>query len=129
MKNSPLVSSNLDPRTKLLLITIAMVVALGNDPPMRICRAILVIVPFVGLISLRRVRAAGYYLIVCLLANMVSVLVLPQTSGVWNFLLVAICVALSRMMPGLAMGWYLLASTASANLWHPWSARTFRLRW
>lgn len=114
MKNSPLVSSNLDPRTKLLLlITIAMVVALGNDdPPMRICRAILVIVPFVGLISLRRVRAAGYYLIVCLLANMVSVLVLPQTSGVWNFLLVAICVALSRMMPGLAMGWYLLASTS-----------------
>lgn len=106
---------SLDPRTKLLLlITIAMVVALGDDgnPPMRICKFILVIIPFVGLLSERRVKAAVGYLLAFALAHMVSLFALPHIGGIGNSILVAICVAFSRMMPGIAMGWYLLISTS-----------------
>lgn len=106
-------SFSLDPRTKLfLLVTISTVSVLsGNNFTLTICRYILILIPFVGLIVIKRVRVAVGYLVCLILADTVTVFALPHIHGALNFLLMGICVIFARLLPSIAMGWYFIAST------------------
>lgn len=103
----------LDPRTKLLLlITVSTFVlgGLGGDK-------LSFIVPFLGLITLilfltaGKIRAAILYLAVYLIAYLASLLLLPRLSGILYFLMLGSTGIFSRVMPGVAMGAYVVSTT------------------
>lgn len=103
----------LDPRTKLLLlVTISTVSTSSSDNiSLSIFRYILVAVPFLGLVLIKRIKNAIVYLVFFVASNFTALFLLPYIHGFFNFLVMAICVVFSRMMPGFAMGWYFIVST------------------
>lgn len=106
-------SLTLDPKTKLLmLITTTVVVSMsGSGAVMSAIKLALVIFPFLGLLSLKRVKASLIYLALYTLSSFASILWLPYIKGPLNTIFVIVCVVFSRMTPGFAMSWYFLIST------------------
>lgn len=103
----------LDPRTKLLLlITVSTFVlgGLGGDkfsfilPPL--CLMVLIL-----LLTAGKVRAAAIYLTVYAAAWLASLLVLPRLSGLPYFLVLGSVGIFSRVVPGVAMGAYVVSTT------------------
>lgn len=103
----------LDPRTKILLVfTIAAVVVGGGHgywlAPIRI---LLISVPFILFLIESKWKYAAIYAILFIAAYVGQIYLLPLVTGFLGFLLVAFCGIFVRMMPGLAMGTYLISST------------------
>lgn len=103
----------LDPRTKLLLLLTLSIFVLGgaggnvlDDFMPFFCAA-----PFVLHLLAKRWKSAFLYLIVYSAAWAGAVYLLPHTTGLVNFLLVATCGILSRFLPCILMGAYLIETT------------------
>ena len=102
-----------DPRTKMfLLLTIAIFVLGGAGGPMsdRLLPAFCVL-PFVLLLTAKKWKAAITYVILYVAAYTTFSYFGPRTSGIVNFLLLAICGILSRFLPSMMMGAYLVETT------------------
>ena len=104
---------NLDPRTKLLmLVTVSTLVlgGLGGDRlPLLVpilCIAVLALILAAG-----KYRAAAIYLAVYAAANLASVFLLPRLSGFPYFLVLGSVGIFSRVMPGVALGAYVVSTT------------------
>lgn len=103
----------LDPRTKmLLLITIAIFVlgGTGGEQVDRLMPAFCVI-PFLLLILSGKWKTAVTYMIAYGVAYISFQYFGPRTTGIANFLLLAICGILSRFLPSVMVGAYLIQTT------------------
>ena len=103
----------LDPRTKLLLLATVSTVVLGGLGGDRLPYLIpvLCIGVLLLLVSAGRFRLAAAYLAVYACAYLASVLLLPRLSGLPYFLVLGSAGIFSRVMPGIAMGAYVVSTT------------------
>lgn len=103
----------LDPRTKLLLlITVSTFVmgGLGGERFPFIVPA-LCVMSLLLLLTAGKIRSAMFYLAVYLGAFLASLLLLPRLTGLPYFLVLGSVGIFSRVMPGVAMGAYVVSTT------------------
>lgn len=103
----------LDPRTKLLLLVTISSFVLGGMGGDKLSPAIpvLSVLPFLLLLSAKRFRSAALYGITYTAAFLAAELLLPHLSGPPQFLLLACAGILSRVIPGVVMGAYVISTT------------------
>ena len=105
--------SILDPRTKLLLLVVINVVIIGTgftgtDFLLRVaCAAI----PLVLFAIIRRYRTALLYGLVCLAMFFGEAVLIPNTRGALNLLVVITLGPFSRILVGYAFAYYMMCST------------------
>ena len=104
----------LDPRTKLLLlltITILMF-STSNEGLMNVVKPVLSLVPFGLLLSERRFKTAGKYVVLYVVCFVLERVALHVLSGMPSFLILATTSIMTRFAPGIMTGAYLIASTS-----------------
>ena len=103
----------LDPRTKLLLLLVMSVFVLGSAGGEKIdsLLPIFCALPGILLLTARKYLRALVYAVVYLLTLAVSIWVLPVTTGIVNYLLLATCGIVTRFLPGIMMAAYLVSTT------------------
>lgn len=106
----------LDPRTKLaLLVTIAVfVLSVGGDDAAGGLTPILASVPFVLLLCAKLWRAAALYALLYGGSVLLQAFVMPQVSGLANFIVIAVSSFFLRFVPGIMMG-YLTVKTTTVS--------------
>lgn len=105
--------TKLDPRTKLALVVTISTLMLGggNTGAMRFVRPVLCIVPFLLLLSERRVKIAAKYLLLYLVCYAVEMAAVNWTKGMLSFLLLAVSSIMTKFAPGIMTGAFLLSTT------------------
>ena len=106
----------LDPRTKLLvLITVTtLMFSTSNQGVMNLVKPVLSLIPFVLLLSARRVGTAAKYLVLYAVCFGLERLAMNVLSGMPSFLLMAVASIMTRFAPGIMTAAY-LASTTSVS--------------
>ena len=104
----------LDPRTKLvLLLTITtLMFSTSNEGIMNIVKPCLSLVPFVLILSERRFKTAGKYLLLYVACFVLERIALTTLSGLLSFIVLAITSIMTRFAPGIMTGAYLISSTS-----------------
>ena len=107
------VKSLLDPRTKLLLVvTIATIMIGGSNLGVYSwARHLLAAIPFLLYLLEKKWKPAIFYGVSYVLATLIEDLILLKTFGVLNFCLMAVCMLVTRMMPGFVMAGYMISTT------------------
>lgn len=111
--NSTNRKSLLDPRTKLLLLTLVSVFVLGNaggDAAAEF-RVALNYLPLLLLLGARQWKKVVSVIIFYTAAYLLSVFVMPHCKGLVNFLLLAMCGIILRFLPGIMTGAYVVSTT------------------
>lgn len=123
IKNRGLV---LDPRTKLLMLFNMALFVLGSAGGERVQLLVPVLcaLPAVLLLSAKKWKAAGTYAVVYFTSWLVYTQLVPLTRGALNFFLLGCSGILSRFLPGMAMGAYLVSTTTVSEF----TAAMLRLR-
>jgi energy-coupling factor transporter transmembrane protein EcfT len=103
----------LDPRTKLLLLITMTIFVLGGagSAKLSFLNPVLCLIPFFLLLLSRRVKTAVMSLLLYILVYLVTMFVVPYTTGLINFLLLGSSVVVIRLLPGILTGIYVLSST------------------
>ncbi len=103
----------IDPRTKLLLLITMAVFVLGSVgiAQLSFINPVLCLIPFCLLLLSRRIKVAVVSLLIYALIYLVTMLVMPHTTGLINFLLLGTSVVVMRLLPGILTGMYVLSST------------------
>ncbi|MPM34249.1 Energy-coupling factor transporter transmembrane protein EcfT [bioreactor metagenome] len=103
----------LDPRTKLLLLVTMAVFVLGGagSSASWIIAPSLCLLPLVLLLSAKRLKSAASYIIVYLSMYFLFHYLGPKTSGILNFLLLGTAGIITRFMPSVMMGIYVVSTT------------------
>lgn len=103
-----------DPRTKLLLLltVTTLMFSTGNEGIMNIVKPLLSMLPFGLILSERRFKTAGKYLILYIACFAAERAALIWLSGVLSFILLAVTSVMTRFAPGIMTGAYLLSSTS-----------------
>ncbi len=103
----------LDPRTKLLLLVTVSAFVLGGlgGEKLSFFVPFFSALPMVLLLAAGKFRAGILYLAVFTVAYLLSLLLVPLLSGFPQFLLLGCTGILSRVMPGVVMGAYVLSTT------------------
>lgn len=103
----------LDPRTKLvLLLVIAAFVLGGAGGDKSIYFApVLSCVPLLLLLAARQYKGAILYVVVFGLGFISQILLLPITKGVLNFIILATSGIVSRFLPSIMMGYFVVSTT------------------
>ena len=103
----------LDPRTKLLLLLVINVIMMGGgiEGAAVVVRPVLALIPFTLLLAEVRIKAAMIYLPLFALATFGESYVVPHTAGLMNLLAIIASGLISRFMPCLAMGYYVVTTT------------------
>lgn len=102
-----------DPRTKLfLLLTVAIFVLGGAGGDMAdILQPCFCAIPFLLFLAAKKWKKAFTYMILYTAAYLTFLYFGPRTTGIVNFLLLATCGILSRFMPSVMLGAYLMQTT------------------
>ena len=103
----------LDPRTKLaLLITIAIFV-LGQtaSKSLGLYAVVLAIVPIVLMLISGKVKNALIFFLIYVCCMLATIFLVPDLSGVLQYIVIALCSLFMRFLPGIAMGYYTVTST------------------
>lgn len=110
---SKLSSFYLDPRTKLALMLILNIVLIGGSftGVSGIIRAFFALVPFLLLVLEKKSSAAVTYGVFIFTAVLCELFLVSKTTGVLNLVVVIFAGLLSRFVPGLVMGYYLVNTT------------------
>ena len=103
----------LDPRTKLLLLLVINVVMMGGgiEGTAVIVRPVLAVIPFTLLLAERRIKAAVIYLPIFAMAAFGESYLVPHTTGIMNLLTIIVSGVITRFMPCLVMGYYVVTTT------------------
>lgn len=103
----------LDPRTKLLLLLIINTVMTGGaiDGIAVVVRPVLAFIPFMLLLSEGKNKAAGIYFVMFAMAAFVEGYIVPRTAGLANLLAIIASGLVTRFMPCLVMGYYVVTTT------------------
>ena len=104
----------LDPRTKLiLLLTITtLMFSTSNEGIMNIVKPCLSLVPFALILSERRFKTAGKYLVLYAVCFILERIALTSLSGLLSFIVLAVTSIMTRFAPGIMTGAYLISSTS-----------------
>lgn len=104
----------LDPRSKLLLLlTITtLMFTTSNEGIMNIVKPVLSLIPFGLILSERRFKTAGKYLVLYAICFVLERVALTVLSGLPSFLLLAVTSIMTRFAPGVMMGAYMIGSTS-----------------
>lgn len=105
---------NLDPRTKLfLLITVSsLMLGGGSEGMMKGIRLLLSLVPFALLLSERRFKTAGKYMIFYLICFGLEYTSVTYLRGTVSFLGLAVSSIMTKFAPGLMMAAFFLSITS-----------------
>ena len=103
----------LDPRTKLFLLIVINVIMMGGAiiGAAVFVRPILALIPFTLLVIEKKWGIAAVYLPLYAVAAFFEIYVVPHTVGIWNLLFIIASSIVSRFMPCLVMGYYLVTTT------------------
>ena len=103
----------LDPRTKLVMLFDIALFVLGSagGGSVEPLVPILCAMPAVLMLSAKKWKGAATYLLVYLLSWLTYTQLVPLTKGAVNFILLGCSGMLSRFLPGIAMGGYLVSTT------------------
>lgn len=103
----------LDPRTKLLLLVTMTVFVLGGagNNELWILTPCLCIFPLVLLLFAKKYKSAAAYIVVYLFMYFLFHYFGPKTTGILNFLLLGTAGIITRFMPGIMMGVYVVSTT------------------
>ena len=103
----------LDPRTKLLLLLIVNIVMMGGgiDGKAIIVRPVIASIPFLLLLAEKKRKPALIYLLVYALAAFGEIYLVPHTTGILNLLAVIASGLITRFIPCLVMGYYVVTTT------------------
>lgn len=103
----------LDPRTKLFLVLDMSLFVLGSAGGETIDRLLPVfcVMPAIMLLTAGKVLRAFGYAFGYLAALAASTWILPETSGIVHYLLLATCGLITRFLPGIMMAAYLVTTT------------------
>lgn len=103
----------LDPRTKLLLLIIINVIMMGGgiEGTAMVVRPVLALIPFSLLLTEGRIKAVIIYLPLYALAAFGESYLVPHTAGLTNLLLIIASGLITRFMPCLVMGYYVVTTT------------------
>lgn len=103
----------LDPRTKLILLIVINLIMMGGgiEGAAIIVRPILALIPFTLLLAEGRIKAAFIYLPLYALAAFGEGYVVPHTTGLINLLAIIASGLITRFMPCLIMGYYVVTTT------------------
>ena len=93
----------LDPRTKLiLLLTITtLMFSTSNEGIMNIVKPCLSLVPFALILSERRFKTAGKYLVLYAVCFILERIALTSLSGLLSFIVLAVTSIMTRFAPGI----------------------------
>ncbi|MDU5961440.1 MULTISPECIES: energy-coupling factor transporter transmembrane component T [Peptoniphilaceae] len=107
------IKSKLDPRSKLfVLITISIFVLGGTyQGIMKYYIIILSAIPFILLIMNGDIRISFYYFVIFNISLTLQIMVIPKTSGILNYFIIAITNLLVRFSPSIAMGYVFVTTT------------------
>ena len=103
----------LDPRTKLiLLLTVTtLMFSTSNEGIMNFVKPVLSLIPFVLILSERRFKTAGKYLLLYLTCFALERIALTTLSDLLSFVVLAMTSIMTRFAPGIMTGAWLLSST------------------
>ncbi len=103
----------LDPRTKLFLLITMTVFVLGGagSTALWFINPCLCILPLVLLFSSKNFKTAALYVVVYSIMYFLFYYLGPKTTGIVNFLLLGTTGVLTRFMPGIMMGAYVVSTT------------------
>ena len=108
----------LDPRTKILILLCANIVIIGGgfSGVSGFIRPLFAAFPLLLLLLERRWRAVALYTLFIGTAMTCEIVLLHRTSGVLNLLIVIFSGLLSRFVPGLVLGFYVVSTTTTSEL-------------
>ena len=103
-----------DPRTKLLLLVTMTIFVLGGAGGDIFDKYVpfFCLLPFILFILAGCWKKAVCYIILYAIFHVLAVYVMPQTSGIIGFLLLAFCGIITRFLPGILAGTYLIETTS-----------------
>lgn len=103
----------LDPRTKLLLLFIINTIMMGGkiEGIAVAVRPVLASIPLILLLMGGKIRAAGIYVPLYALAAFGEAYLVPHTTGLANLLVIIASSLVTRFIPGLVMGYYVVTTT------------------
>ncbi|MBQ4524249.1 MAG: energy-coupling factor transporter transmembrane protein EcfT [Lachnospiraceae bacterium] len=103
----------IDPRTKLLLlVTIAMFVMGGiGGSRMLPCTIVLCFIPLFLLLIQREWKNSIIYVLLYGLGCGMQIMLIPIAEGILGMLLLTVCVVVTRILPGVMMGRYVIRTT------------------
>lgn len=106
-------SFNLDPRTKIFItITISIILMSGGSgPKINIVKLCLTVLPLLFLVLYGESKKALNFIMVYFLAYLGQMFLMPITKGLLNFIIAATIGIITRMLPGIVMGYFLVSST------------------
>lgn len=99
----------LDPRTKIIILAILSFLVFANAPVY--VTFILVSIPFFCLLLSNHSKIAIAYILIYILSTLLMIYVVPITSGILTFLIVAFINVSSRMLPIFIMAVYTVITT------------------
>jgi len=104
---------SIDPRTKLLLLVMIAVFVLGEagGSRMMVFQIILSIIPLSLLLIAGRMKECAIYFVFFIAGYLSLRFLLPITSGVLNYLILAVGGMLTKFLPGIMTGIYVLSTT------------------
>ena len=100
---------NIDPRTKIIVLIILSFMVF-NDAPLYIS-GILVLIPFFCLFLSNHKKSALIYIIAYLIATVLQIYYLPNSTGIISICIVSFTYTATRMLPILMMGYYTISTT------------------
>ncbi len=103
----------LDPRTKLLLLITMAVFVLGGagSNASWLLAPSLCVLPLVLLLSAKKLKPAAIYIVVYLIMYLLFHYFGPKATGILNFLLLGTAGIITRFMPSIMMGIYVVSTT------------------
>ena len=84
----------------------------SNEGIMNIVKPCLSLVPFALILSERRFKTAGKYLVLYAVCFMLERIALTSLSGLLSFIVLAVTSIMTRFAPGIMTGAYLISSTS-----------------
>ena len=104
----------LDPRTKLILLLMVttLMFSTSNEGIMNFVKPVLSLIPFVLILSERRFKTAGKYLLLYLACFALERIALTTLSDLLSFVVLAMTSIMTRFAPGIMTGTWLLSSTS-----------------
>lgn len=102
-----------DPRTKMLLLMTMAIFVLGGagDKLFGAYLPLFCLLPFVLFILAGKWKRAAGYIILYSVFYLLTVFVLPHMTGFIGFILLAFCGIMTRFLPGIMAGTYLMQTT------------------
>lgn len=103
----------LDPRTKLILLLTMSVFVLGSagDTGVKFIAPLFCTVPFILLLTSKKYKSALTYALVYIAASIVLTLLFSIAKGVFKFMLLGTAGIITRFMPSIMVGVYVLSTT------------------